>query len=144
MVKLEPFPGAMGWEHGSPACRTTITHTDRQPFMFMFTPTANLELPINITCMAFDCGRKTETSGETHAGTGRIWTPRTARAACEFKPGTFLLWDISPNHLMLHVANNYVCLWLHADSIHSLLVWVFSWDLENLIAGIFWLRQGLH
>ncbi len=34
------------------------TYRDKQPFILTFTPTGNLESPINQTCMSLDCGRK--------------------------------------------------------------------------------------
>ncbi len=43
------------------------TYRDRQPF----TPTGNLESPVNLTCMSLDCGRKPGYLERAHAGTRR-------------------------------------------------------------------------
>ncbi len=40
---------------------------------FLFTPTGNLESPINVTCMRLDCGRRLEYPERTHADTMRTW-----------------------------------------------------------------------
>ncbi|XP_060773494.1 phosphoribosylformylglycinamidine synthase isoform X3 [Neoarius graeffei] len=50
---------------------TGLTHRHRQPFTLAFTPTVNLESPVNLTCMSLDCGgnrstqrKPTRTRGE--------------------------------------------------------------------------------
>ncbi len=48
---------------------TGLTYRDGQPLTF--TPTGNLESPINLICMSLDCGRKPEHPEKTHAGTRR-------------------------------------------------------------------------
>lgn len=49
---------------------TGLTHGERQPF----TPSVNLELPINLTPRMFlDCRRKPECSEKTYTETGRRW-----------------------------------------------------------------------
>ncbi len=76
---LEPIPAALGREAGSPwiGCQfiTGLTHKDNQPFTHTFTPTGNLESPINLTCMSLDCGRKLERQERAQADMGRT-TPR--------------------------------------------------------------------
>ncbi len=54
-----------------------LTQRDTQPFMLTFTPTGNLESPIN--CMSLDCGRKLEYVEGTHADTRtcRLHTERS-------------------------------------------------------------------
>ncbi len=39
---------------------TGLTYRDKQSFMLTFTPTSNLESPINLNYMSLDCGRKRE------------------------------------------------------------------------------------
>ncbi|MED6241687.1 hypothetical protein ATANTOWER_023963 [Ataeniobius toweri] len=51
----------------------------------MHTPTGNLELPINLTGMSLDCGRKPEYPVRTHACTGRTCKLHTER-----------LWESNP------------------------------------------------
>ncbi len=46
---------------------TGLTYRDTQPLTLTFTPTGNLESPINLTCMSLDCGRKPEYPEKTHA-----------------------------------------------------------------------------
>ena len=71
--------------------RQSITgpHADKQPLTPTFTPTGNLEPPINLTCMFLDCGRKPEYPEETHASTGRTCKLHTERPQPRFEPGTF-------------------------------------------------------
>lgn len=52
-------------------CAAWLTHNDRQSFTHMFTPTANLTSPINLTCMSLECERKPDYLERTHAKTGR-------------------------------------------------------------------------
>ncbi|XP_060781597.1 prolyl endopeptidase-like isoform X2 [Neoarius graeffei] len=56
---------------------TGLTHRHRQPFTLTFTPTVNLESPVNLTCMSLDCGgnrstrrKPTRTRGE-HANSAQ-------------------------------------------------------------------------
>ncbi|XP_078019577.1 dynein axonemal assembly factor 3 isoform X1 [Epinephelus lanceolatus] len=48
---------------------------DRQPFTLTFTPTGNLESPINLTCVFLDSGRKPEYPQKTHTDTRRTCKP---------------------------------------------------------------------
>lgn len=57
-----------------------------------FTPTGNLEFPINLTCMSLFCGRKSECPERTHTYLGR--TCKFQR----FKPRTFLMLGNNANH----------------------------------------------
>ena len=82
---LEPIPANIGREAGytldrSPAYRRA-TYRDKQPFTLTFTPTVNLESPMNLTpfCMSLDCGRKPENPERTHAYTGRTCKLHTER-----------------------------------------------------------------
>lgn len=57
-----------------------------------FTPTGDLEFPINLTCTSLFCGRKSECPERTHTDLGR--TCKFQR----FKPRTFLMLGNDYNH----------------------------------------------
>ena len=87
-------PSALRREAGihprwSPANRGAHT-----PFTHTFTPTGNLESPINLS-MFLDCGRKPEYPVKTHADTGRTCKLHTERSQTQdqggLEPATFLL-----------------------------------------------------
>lgn len=44
---------------------------EKQPSTIVFSPWANLELPVSLTCMPLDCGRKPEYLERSHADTRR-------------------------------------------------------------------------
>lgn len=44
---------------------------EKQPSTIAFSPSANLELPVSLTCMLLDCGRKPEYLERSHADTKR-------------------------------------------------------------------------
>ncbi len=69
---------------------TGLTLTDRQQFTLTFTPMANLESPINPTCMSLDCGKKPEYPEKTYTSTG-VWPRGVERR-------TLFLWGDSANH----------------------------------------------
>lgn len=61
-----------------PVCQRA-TQKDKQPFALSLTPTANLDLPIRLTCtMSLDRGRKPEYPGRTNTATGRTCKLHTA------------------------------------------------------------------
>ncbi len=70
---LEQSPADIGREAGYNLDGLPISHradTNRLPFTLTFTPTDNLESPVNLTCMSSDRGRKLEHLEKTHAGPG--------------------------------------------------------------------------
>ena len=76
--------------------RSSVHHraTCRQPCTL-------IELPINLTCMSLDCGRKPECPDNTHRSTGKTCKFHTERLPQWFKPRTFLLWG---SHRAAHVS----------------------------------------
>lgn len=57
---------------------------DKQPFALSLTPTANLDLPIRLTCtLPLDCGRKPEYPERTNTATGRTCKLNTASEESE-------------------------------------------------------------
>ena len=82
----------LGERRGSPwtgrQCFTGPTYRDKQPFTLTFTPTVNLESPMNLTltCMSLDCGRKPEYPDKSHAD--MEWTCNTEKPHSEpgFEP----------------------------------------------------------
>ena len=94
-----------------------LTYRDKQWLTLIFTPHGSLELPINLTCMSLDWGRKPEFPEETHAGTqgNPMWTWEEHANSCQpFELQTFLLLgniakhriNVLPQHILLHEAVN--------------------------------------
>lgn len=50
-----------------------------QPLTHAFTSMGNLELPVDLSCMYFDCGRKPKYPDETHTSTERMCKLHTDR-----------------------------------------------------------------
>ena len=74
--------------------KSPIHHRAEQPFTLTFTPTGNLESPINLppAYMFLDCGRKPEYPEQTHADTGRTCKLLTETSRIlGFELRTFLL-----------------------------------------------------
>ncbi|MEQ2313103.1 hypothetical protein AMECASPLE_038188 [Ameca splendens] len=62
----------MGERQGSPwTGRQSIAGQHTNTHTLIHTPKGNLQLPINLTGMSLDCGRKPEYPVRTHACTGR-------------------------------------------------------------------------
>lgn len=57
---------------------------DRQPFTLLYTPTVNIESPINLRCMSLE-----RNGGKLHIERAWIWTQET---------WSFLLWGNSADH----------------------------------------------
>lgn len=71
---LDPVPAVIGWEVESTKDRAPVsrlTQGDRLPFRLTFTPMSNLDLPVNLASMSWDCGIEPELLERTHIGTGR-------------------------------------------------------------------------
>lgn len=50
--------------HPGQVAFTTGPHTDKQPFAFKLITPSNLELPVSLMCMSYDCGSKPGTRAE--------------------------------------------------------------------------------
>ena len=105
-VGLEPNPDVIAWQAGNNLDRSPVHHrpTERQTTVQLtFTPTDNLDSPINLTCMCLDGGRKPEYPERSHTYTGRtcrLHTERTSRElnplCCEASPDTMQPIKIRP------------------------------------------------
>lgn len=51
--------------------RLSIAQKDKHPFSPTFTPADNLDFPICLACLPWDCGREAEDPQRAHADTGR-------------------------------------------------------------------------
>ena len=86
-----PRPSVRGRRWGTPAAPWTsqfitgLTYRDEQPFTltFTFTPTGNLESPINLHVYTWTVGMKPE---KTHADAGRTCKLRTETSQLGFNP----------------------------------------------------------
>ncbi len=115
---------SLGEQRGTPwtgrQSVTGPTYRDRQPLTLTFTPTGNLESPVNLTCMSLGCGRKPEYPEKTHAGTRRSCKLHTEspQSAGGFQPRTLLLWDDSASHCTIVPPSSSQC---------SCLFWLSDW-----------------
>ncbi|MEQ2226110.1 hypothetical protein ILYODFUR_024258 [Ilyodon furcidens] len=94
MGKLVPISSSLwarGRVHPGQVASPSQGNTQTTMHTLSHTPKGNLELPINLTGMSLDCGRKPEYPVRTHACTGRTCKLHAERPPPRIEPRTFLL-----------------------------------------------------
>ncbi|MEQ2175368.1 hypothetical protein GOODEAATRI_017290 [Goodea atripinnis] len=71
LVRISSSLWARGRVHHGQVASPSQGNTQTTMHTLIHTPKGNLELPINLTGMSLDCGRKPEYPVRTHACTGR-------------------------------------------------------------------------
>ncbi|MEQ2243287.1 hypothetical protein ILYODFUR_005529, partial [Ilyodon furcidens] len=91
LVPISSSLWARGGVHPGQVTSPSQGNTQTAMHTLIHTPKGNLELPINLTGMFLDCGRKPEYPVRTHACTGRTCKLHAERPQLGIEPRTFLL-----------------------------------------------------